>query len=106
MSAVIVPMYEAQLPMDWTYIINDSGAKVVFSANQDIFDRVQREVLPNTPSVQSTLCLDGEQGQEHAFATAMDRATPDTEGSMIMAPTADDLADLIYTSGTTGTFCA
>ena len=95
-------MYEAQLPGDWIYIINDSSAKVVFTATQDIFDRVQLQVLPNTPSVQATLCLDTPAGDAEAFATAMDRVTPDTAGTLIQKPTQDDLADLIYTSGTTG----
>ena len=95
-------MYEAQLPSDWIYIVNDSSAKLVVSATQDIFDRVKTQVLPNTPSVQATLCLDAPAGQPHAFATAMDAVTPDTAGTYIHAPTHDDLANLIYTSGTTG----
>ena len=100
LNATIVPMYEAQLAADWTYILNDSGATTLFCATEDILTRLQKEVLPSTPMVQATLCLDAERGQEHAFATAMDSA--DTLSTRILAPTIDDLADLIYTSGTTG----
>eukprot|EP00542_Grammatophora_oceanica_P015624 CAMPEP_0194026162 /NCGR_PEP_ID=MMETSP0009_2-20130614/475_1 /TAXON_ID=210454 /ORGANISM="Grammatophora oceanica, Strain CCMP 410" /LENGTH=683 /DNA_ID=CAMNT_0038664711 /DNA_START=119 /DNA_END=2170 /DNA_ORIENTATION=- len=99
MNATIVPMYEAQLPSDWTYILNDSGCAALFCATQEIFDCVQADVLPSTPLVQATLCLNAKLGEEHAFATAMDRASAD---SPIVAPTQEDLADLIYTSGTTG----
>lgn len=102
LNASAVPMYEAQLPADWTYIVNDSGAKVLFCATQDIYDRVQKEVLPSTPSVQASLCLDAADGEPHAFATAMSSSSPDSDGKLIIPPTPDDLANLIYTSGTTG----
>lgn len=100
LNATIVPMYEAQLPADWTYILNDSGATALFCANDSILATLQKEVLPSTPMVQATLCFDADLGQEHAFATAMARA--DASSATILAPTIDDLADLIYTSGTTG----
>ena len=101
MNATLVPMYEAQLPKDWAYILNDSGCSALFCATQDIFDRASAEVLPSTPGVRAALCLDAPAGEPHAFATAMDRAA---EGSAapIAAPAPDDLANLVYTSGTTG----
>jgi long-chain acyl-CoA synthetase len=99
LNATIVPLYEAQLPADWTYILNDAGCTSLFCANQDIFDRVHVEVLPSTPLVKSVLCLDAAEGEPHAFSTHMASAT---EGSPIIVPTENDLADLIYTSGTTG----
>lgn len=95
-------MYEAQLPSDWTYILNDSGAQVVFCATEEIFDKVQREVLPSTPSVTSSLCLNAPLGEPHSFQTALSMSDMDSEGSLIIPPTPDDLAGLIYTSGTTG----
>lgn len=97
-------MYEAQLPADWTYILNDSGAKLLFCATQDIYDRVQKQVAPSVPAVQEILCLDAAAGEPHAFATIMEltQAKSDTDGQLIITPSIDDLADLIYTSGTTG----
>ncbi|GMH72539.1 hypothetical protein TrRE_jg2028, partial [Triparma retinervis] len=44
LSAVVVPMYEAQLPKDWSYILNDAGCKALFVANDDIFGRAGEEV--------------------------------------------------------------
>jgi long-chain acyl-CoA synthetase len=102
LNASLVPMYEAQLESDWTYILNDSDASVVFCATQDIFDRVQSKVLPQTPTVKASLCLDAPMGEPHAFQTAMAASESDQDGSMIVVPTPDDLANLIYTSGTTG----
>ena len=95
-------MYEAQLPSDWTYILNDSGAHVVFCATQEIFDKVQREVLPSTPTVKSSLCLDAPLGEPHSFEGMLSRSEMDSKGSYIRAPSQEDLAGLIYTSGTTG----
>lgn len=102
LNANLVPMYEAQLPADWTYILNDSSSSVLFCANQDIYERVKTHVVPNVPSLQEVLCLDAKEGEPHAFATAMANISPDSNGSLIVSPTPDDLANLIYTSGTTG----
>lgn len=95
-------MYEAQLPSDWSYIVNDSEAKVLFCATQEIYDSVMKDVAPSAPTLQTTMCLDAAEGEPHAFATAMAGATEDAEGKLILEPTVDDLASLIYTSGTTG----
>lgn len=102
LNATAVPMYEAQLSSDWTYILNDSEASVLFVANDDILTTVRRQVLPNTPGLSTVLSFDAAQGKDHAFATAMSQHEPDTTGSLITEPTPDDLANLIYTSGTTG----
>ena len=102
MNANLVPMYEAQLPSDWTFIINDSEAKVLFCANTDIFNRVSREVKSNTPLLQSVLVLDGDEGDAFSLARAMSSVTADIHDEFVAPPTPDDLANLIYTSGTTG----
>lgn len=99
LNATIVPMYEAQLPDDWRYIINDSGCTALFCATEDIFQRVHQEVLPSTPSIKASICFDAPLGEQHSFATLMDKADATTT---VIEPTIDDLADLIYTSGTTG----
>lgn len=99
MTAGIVPMYEAQLPSDWSYIINDSEAKILFCATQEIYDAVQKDVAPSAPTLQTTMCLDAAEGEPHAFATAMAGAEEDNDGKLIIEPTVDDLASLIYTSG-------
>eukprot|EP00536_Pseudo-nitzschia_multiseries_P000338 jgi/Psemu1/299994/fgenesh1_kg.4_\ len=102
LNATLVPMYEAQLPSDWTYILNDSGAHAVFCATQEIFDKVQTEVLPSTPTVKSSLCLDAPLGEEHGFQTALSSNQIDSDGTLMIEPSPEDLAGLIYTSGTTG----
>jgi len=100
LNATVVPMYEAQLPDDWTYILNDSGCTALFCATEEIYSQVVKEVLPSAPAVQATLSFDAPAGSPHAFATALDRVGSTT--TSVIKPTVDDLADLIYTSGTTG----
>lgn len=95
-------MYEAQLPSDWTYIVNDCGAKALFCADQNIYNRVHQQVLPNCPSVRETLCFDTEEDEPHSFGNAIHTIQPDSDHKLVIAPSPDDLASLIYTSGTTG----
>jgi len=102
LNATLVPMYEAQLPSDWSYIGNDSECSVLFCATQDIYDRTVAEVVPQCPSVKATICLDAPAGEPYAFATLMDEASKLEDKTSIIKPTPDDLANLIYTSGTTG----
>ena len=100
LNAAIVPMYEAQLTKDWTYILNDSECSALFCSTEEIFRKAVKEVLPNTPSVHSTLCFNSPRDEPHSLMTAMDRA----EGidTPVVLPTPEDLSGLIYTSGTTG----
>lgn len=100
LNAAIVPMYETQLPKDWTYIVNDSECSALFCSTEDIFVQAMKEVLPNTPTVSSTFCFNSPRGEPHSLQTAMDHAKgKETE---VVLPTPEDLAGLIYTSGTTG----
>ena len=106
LAATLVPMYEAQLETDWTYILNDCNASVVICATQDIFHRVRTNVLPATPSIHACLCLDDDDAsdlqEEYSFPKLMDAARQSSVSPFIQEPTPEDLADLIYTSGTTG----
>jgi long-chain acyl-CoA synthetase len=112
MNATIVPMYEAQLPADWTYILNDAGCDALFCATQEIFDTCHKEVLPYVSTLHGSMCLnehreDGEASQ-YCFNFALDRAEDRMQSTTggyndgILEPTPQDLADLVYTSGTTG----
>lgn len=100
LNAAIVPMYETQLPKDWTYILNDSQCSALFCSTDEIFIQARREVLPNTPSVSNAFCFDTPCGEPHSLATAIEHAKGKT--AEVIAPTPEDLAGLIYTSGTTG----
>ena len=109
LNATLVPMYEAQLPKDWTHILNDSGCCALFCSTEDIYLQVKKEVLQNTPLVHEVLCLDAPVDEPHSFIGAMKRAEQEYNkvgmldvDSGIVEPCEEDLANLIYTSGTTG----
>lgn len=94
LGAAVVPMYEAQTDENWKYILEDSGAKAAFVADESIRRRViscevrgldhviaiRGDEMPNIESISSD---DG----GVAYEASVDR---------------EDVAGFVYTSGTTG----
>eukprot|EP01039_Chlorochromonas_danica_P004035 gene4035-4413_t len=106
----VVPMYEAQKEKEWRYIIEDSGAKVVFAATEKIYESV-KEYINEVGNVKAAVCLDASVDKPHSFESWLQRAKgaaaakgKGQEGSFFPArvPSKNDLAAIIYTSGTTG----
>ncbi len=99
LGAQYVPMYEAQRPAEWRYILEDSGAKVLLVSSADILEQLatHRDALPQLADV---ICFDAPAEAEHSLAHHL-RLGADHPVTAI-APQPDDVAGLIYTSGTTG----
>jgi long-chain acyl-CoA synthetase len=98
LGGTVVPMYETQLDKDWTYIIDDCGAKVLFVANTDIDRRVAAH--PHA-QLEHVVVMDAPEGYEgHTFAQLL--ALGSEHPAPVVDVARDDLADIIYTSGTTG----
>jgi long-chain acyl-CoA synthetase len=100
LGAAFVPMYEAQLPKDWEFIVKDSDAKVLIVATDAIAEKT-KAFLETLPSLQHIVSMAPEtkpSGKVHSFASLCETKarvatiTPDTK----------DTAGFIYTSGTTG----
>ena len=97
LGAAYVAMYESQLDKDWTHILKDCGAKVLFVANEQIAQRV-RNFRAELPELKEVIVISGTpKGGEHAFADLLQY-----EPSDLVDPGPDAIADFIYTSGTTG----
>jgi long-chain acyl-CoA synthetase len=108
-GAIDVPIYPTLTPPQVRYILNDSGAAVLFVERREKFDEL-KDVLGECPSVKHVIFFepDGvttegltlaqleEKGRElqQRDPGHIDRSSVET------AP--DDLATIIYTSGTTG----
>lgn len=94
-----VPMYTAQLPEEWRFILNDSQSKVVFAATADIYEKVSalRPQLPHLEHVIG-LALPASHVDSYERLLASGRANP----TPVQRPAATELANLVYTSGTTG----
>jgi long-chain acyl-CoA synthetase len=95
LEAVFVPMYEAQKPSDWEFILGDSAAKVVIAATAEI-----ARTLPCAPGLEHIVFLEGHTKEDLSYERLL------AEGGESPTPTRHPdpgaSASLIYTSGTTG----
>ena len=95
LGAVYVPMYQKQNPNDWRYILNDSGAKVLLAAN----DEVAGKAASFTEEVETLEhIINFEDAGSYDALLTTGRANP----VAAISPSPDDLCGFIYTSGTTG----
>jgi long-chain acyl-CoA synthetase len=93
LGAALVPMYESQRDADWSFIVRDSGAKVLFVSTPQIFARVSG-FSASAPRLKHVACIAGSYGA--ILADGRQR----TAARASSAP--GDTAALLYTSGTTG----
>ena len=96
LGGVFVPMYEAQLPGDWRFILSDAGAKVVIAASRPIFDRVLAMDLPQLRVIGVDLPHDDPRSFSALMRAGAERPVD------VRPPAPDAVANLVYTSGTTG----
>lgn len=111
MSGVIdVPIYTTLSPSSVEYIIRDSGAKVLFLEDRDIFDALE-DNLSNCESIQQIVFFDppGDMPPQAISLAELEnggaRFREENEGLIDRERAGiepDDIATFIYTSGTTG----
>lgn len=112
-----VPIYTTQTPEQVCYILNDSGARLLFIQNQAAFVRV-REAIKDCSGLQHVVFFEDEGARELGALTLAEleasggggggggdapgaqKQNPADGLTLIAQP--DDLATIIYTSGTTG----
>jgi len=97
LGARFVPMYEAELPQTWKYIVRDSGTKVLFVSRPEIGARFEA-MRAELPELERIVVFEARDGSGLAAFEADGRAAPQPS----RRPDPDDVAQLIYTSGTTG----
>ena len=108
LGAVFVPMYEAQSPKEWEFIVRECDAKALFVANVSVLAKAT-SLLESIATLRSLIVIDGAPNGANGAPPNGKRITTYAElaGSSQVAPTVepgpDDLAALIYTSGTMGT---
>ena len=90
-------MYEAELVQVWKYIINDSGAKVLFVSNPAIYEKI-KDFQKDIPTLKHMFIIDYD-GENSLTALEKKGAEKPVAPK---SPKAEDVAELIYTSGTTG----
>ncbi len=109
-GVVDVPIYTTLSPSSVEYIINDSGSRIFFIENREMYERI-RESLLNCPSVETLVFFDPEGVKEdegiglaefEKRGARLRETEPELLEKISACSTRDDIATLIYTSGTTG----
>ncbi|HEX6716387.1 MAG TPA: long-chain fatty acid--CoA ligase [Pyrinomonadaceae bacterium] len=109
-GAIDVPIYPTLTPPQVRYILNDSGACVLFLANREKFVEL-RDVLGECPEVKQVIFFEPEGftpedgltlAQLEDKGREFEQRDPGFIDRMVLQTKPDDLATIIYTSGTTG----
>jgi long-chain acyl-CoA synthetase len=100
LGAAFVPMYEAQNPKDWEFIVRDCGARVLIVANDAVLGKA-RGLLDSVDCLKNIVLLEGTTNGD-ARITTYASALGSGGSQPATRPDPKDLAALLYTSGTTG----
>jgi long-chain acyl-CoA synthetase len=109
-GAVNVPIYTTQTPSQVSYILQDSGARVLFIENRASFERV-REAISECHTLEQVIFFDASEVEESRHVALSDleargrrllEAQPGLITELERKVKEQDLATIIYTSGTTG----
>ncbi|HYG08391.1 MAG TPA: long-chain fatty acid--CoA ligase [Pyrinomonadaceae bacterium] len=107
---VDVPIYPTQAPPQVRYILDDSGARVLFVRSRASFERIF-ETIDGCETLEHLIFFEPEGAQEVGATTldeliergrALHREQPELINELARSVSATDLATIIYTSGTTG----
>jgi long-chain acyl-CoA synthetase len=117
LGASFVPMYEAQNPKEWEFIVRDCEAKVLIVASDAILGKA-KESLMTVPSLHHVVVLDVAERSGASAANGNGKSGANGSGgpkrvtyaslldsghrAEVIALDPSDVASLIYTSGTTG----
>jgi long-chain acyl-CoA synthetase len=100
LGAAFVPMYEAQSPKEWEFILRDCEAKTLLVASDAVLSKA-KSLLDAAPSLRDLILIEGAtngDGRIKTYASLLESA----KDVPSLRPKPSDLAALIYTSGTTG----
>ncbi|HEV8426466.1 MAG TPA: long-chain fatty acid--CoA ligase [Pyrinomonadaceae bacterium] len=109
-GAIDVPIYPTLTPPQVRYILNDSGACVLFLANREKFDEL-KDALGECPQVKQVIFFEPQGvtaaegltlAQLEEKGRELEQREPGHIDESVLKTRPDDLATIIYTSGTTG----
>jgi long-chain acyl-CoA synthetase len=111
LGAVNVPIYTTQAPEQVRFILEDSGARLLFVSGRKVFRHARPGIDP-VGALENVIFFDTDaasarEGSLTLFeveqrGAELDRAEPEVFSRMLNAVGGQDLATIIYTSGTTG----
>ncbi len=109
-GAIDVPIYPTLTPPQVRYILNDSGACVLFVANREKYIEL-KDVLGDCAAIKHVIFFDAEGitaadgltlSQLEERGRELEQREPGHVDRAVEQTNAEDLATIIYTSGTTG----
>ena len=108
-GAIDVPIYPTLTPGQVRYILNDSGARLLFVAHERKFNEV-REAVSSCPAVEHVVFWEDSNQHDPGitllqlenYGEELLKQQPELIDMLTSAIRPDDLATIIYTSGTTG----
>jgi long-chain acyl-CoA synthetase len=109
-GVIDVPIYPTLTTPQVSYILKDSGSRVLFIQNRAKFEQVS-VALKDCPHLEHIIFFDGSGGKEPDTLTLSEleergrelgAERPELSDELAHAVEPDDLATIIYTSGTTG----
>jgi long-chain acyl-CoA synthetase len=100
LGVAFVPMYEAQVPKDWEFIVHDCEAKALVVATDAIVEKT-KGMLDSIPSLKHIISMDSATRTGGKIQSFKELTHTKTKIPTI-TPSSKDTAGLIYTSGTTG----
>ena len=100
LGVAFVPMYEAQLPKDWEFIVKDCEAKALVCASDAIVEKC-KPFLDTIPGLTHLISLDPATKETDKVKSFKSLAATKSKVATI-TPEPKDIACFIYTSGTTG----
>jgi long-chain acyl-CoA synthetase len=109
-GTIDVPIYPTLTPPQVRYILNDSGACILFLANREKYDEI-KEALGECPEVKHIIFFDAQGitstegvtlAQLEEKGRELEQREPGYVDRLASQTKPDDLATIIYTSGTTG----
>ena len=103
-GAINVPIYPNVTTADYEYILNDSGAKIMFVGSEEIFDKVKM-LVDKVETLEAIYSFDEIEGAKD-WHEIIEDGVANSQASKMKANQLEvkssDLFTLIYTSGTTG----
>ncbi|HVG30145.1 MAG TPA: long-chain fatty acid--CoA ligase, partial [Pyrinomonadaceae bacterium] len=110
LGAVNVPIYTTQAPDQVRFILEDSGARLLFVSGRKVFRHARPGIDPVELENVVFFDTDAASSREGSLTlfeleqrgAELDRAEPEVFGRVLNAVGREDLATIIYTSGTTG----
>lgn len=112
LRAVTVPIYTTQAVEQVRYILEDSGAKLLFVSGAKLYKHIENAVL-SVERLEKLIFFEADAAVEAGGRAATlddvekageksERSEPELFDALLSNVKADDLATIIYTSGTTG----